>query len=56
MAPRYNPTPDERRALEALAEEVAGVQRTFVANHPGWRSRIAARTSRSSAAARSSCT
>ena len=35
MAPRYNPTPDERRALEALAEEVAGVQRTFVANHPG---------------------
>ena len=35
MAPRYNPTPDERRALEALAEEVAGVQRTLVANHPG---------------------
>ena len=35
MAPRYNPTPDERRALDALAEEVAGVQRTFVANHPG---------------------
>ena len=35
MPPRYNPTPDERRALEALAEEVAGVQRTLVANHPG---------------------
>jgi hypothetical protein len=35
MAPRYDPTPDERRALEALAEEVAGVQRTLVANHPG---------------------
>jgi hypothetical protein len=30
----YNPTPDERRALDALAEEVAGVQRTLVTNHP----------------------
>ena len=35
MAERYNPTPDERRTLEALAEEVAGVQQTLVANHPG---------------------
>jgi hypothetical protein len=35
MAQRYNPTPDERRALDALAEEVADVQRTLVDNHPG---------------------
>ena len=34
MAQRYSPTPDERRALERLAEEVAGVQQTLVANHP----------------------
>ena len=34
MAQRYTPTPDERRALEQLAEEVAGVQQTLVANHP----------------------
>jgi len=30
----YNPTSDERRALQALAEEVSGVQRTLVTNHP----------------------
>ena len=30
----YAPTPDERRALEQLAEQVADVQRTLVANHP----------------------
>jgi len=35
MADRYNPTPDERRALGALAEEVVGVQQTLVANSPG---------------------
>jgi len=29
MAQRYSPTPDERRALERLAEEVAGVQQTL---------------------------
>ena len=34
MAQRYSPTPDERRALEQLAEEVAGVQQTLVDNHP----------------------
>jgi hypothetical protein len=34
MSQRYNPTPDERRVLEALAEEIAGVQHTLVANHP----------------------
>ena len=34
MAQRYSPTPEERRALERLAEEVAGVQQTLVANHP----------------------
>jgi hypothetical protein len=34
MPQRYSPTPDERRALDALAEEVAGVQQTLVANHP----------------------
>jgi len=34
MAPRYAPSPEERRALEQLAEEVAGVQQTLVANHP----------------------
>jgi hypothetical protein len=34
MSQRYAPTPDERRALERLAEEVAGVQQTLVANHP----------------------
>ena len=34
MAQRYSPKPEERRALERLAEEVAGVQQTLVANHP----------------------
>ena len=34
MAQRYSPSPEERRALERLAEEVAGVQATLVANHP----------------------
>ena len=34
MAERYSPTPDERRALEQLAEEVARVQKTLVENHP----------------------
>ena len=34
MAPRYAPSPEQRRALEQLAEEVAGVQQTLVANHP----------------------
>jgi len=34
MSQRYSPTPEERRALERLAEEVAGVQQTLVANHP----------------------
>jgi|SRR5688572_3642522 hypothetical protein len=34
MSQRYAPTPDERRALEQLAEQVAGVQRTLVDNHP----------------------
>ena len=34
MAQRYAPTPDERRTLEQLAEEVAGVQQTLVENHP----------------------
>ncbi|HXR44637.1 MAG TPA: hypothetical protein VN759_07520, partial [Pseudolysinimonas sp.] len=34
MSQFYNPTSDERRALEALAEEVSGVQRTLVTNHP----------------------
>ena len=34
MSQRYTPTPDERRALERLAEEVAGVQQTLVDNHP----------------------
>ena len=34
MAQRYSPSPEERRALEQLAEEVAGVQQTLVANHP----------------------
>jgi hypothetical protein len=30
----YAPTPEQRRALEQLAEQVADVQRTLVANHP----------------------
>jgi hypothetical protein len=30
----YSPTPEQRRALEQLAEQVADVQRTLVANHP----------------------
>jgi hypothetical protein len=34
MSQRYSPSPEERRALEQLAEEVAGVQQTLVANHP----------------------
>ena len=34
MSQRYSPSPQERRALERLAEEVAGVQQTLVANHP----------------------
>jgi catalase len=34
MSERYSPTPDERRALEQLAEQVADVQQTLVANHP----------------------
>jgi hypothetical protein len=34
MAQPYSPTPDERRALEQLAEQVADTQRTLVANHP----------------------
>jgi hypothetical protein len=34
MSQRYSPSPEERRALERLAEEVAGVQQTLVANHP----------------------
>ena len=34
MAQRYSPSPEERRALEQLVEEVAGVQQTLVANHP----------------------
>src|SRR5688572_3114538 len=34
MTQRYSPSPEERRALEQLAEEVAGVQQTLVANHP----------------------
>ena len=34
MAQRYSPSPEERHALEQLVEDVAGVQRTLVANHP----------------------
>ncbi|MGE0592097.1 MAG: hypothetical protein AB7G23_12400 [Vicinamibacterales bacterium] len=34
MSQRYAPTPDERRALEHLAEAVVGVQQTLVDNHP----------------------
>ena len=34
MSQFYSPTTDERRALEQLAEQVADVQRTLVANHP----------------------
>ena len=34
MAPRYAPSPEQRRELEQLAEEVAEVQQTLVANHP----------------------
>jgi hypothetical protein len=30
----YAPTPEQRRALEQLAEQVADVQRTLVTNHP----------------------
>lgn len=34
MSQRYSPSPEERRALERLAEEVAGVQQALVTNHP----------------------
>ena len=34
MSQFYAPTPEQRRALEQLAEQVAGIQRTLVANHP----------------------
>jgi hypothetical protein len=34
MSQFYTPTPDERRALEQLAEQVADAQRTLVENHP----------------------
>ena len=34
MSQLFEPTPDERRALDRLVEQVADVQRTFVANHP----------------------
>ena len=34
MSHFYTPNQDERRALEQLAERVADVQRTLVANHP----------------------
>ena len=34
MSQFYAPTPEQRRALEQLAEQVADVQRTLVANHP----------------------
>ena len=34
MSQFYAPTPEQRRALEQLAEQVADIQRTLVANHP----------------------
>jgi hypothetical protein len=34
----YAPTPEQRRALEQLAEQVADVQHTLVANHPNLQS------------------
>ena len=34
MSQFYAPTPEQRLALEQLAEQVADVQRTLVANHP----------------------
>lgn len=34
MSQFYAPTPEQRRVLEQLAEQVADVQRTFVTNHP----------------------
>ena len=34
MSQFYAPTPEQRQALEQLAEQVADVQRTLVANHP----------------------
>src|SRR6185369_8272303 len=34
MSQRYSPSPEQRRALERLAEQVAGVQQTLVTNHP----------------------
>jgi hypothetical protein len=34
MSQFYAPTAEQRQALERLAEQVADVQRTFVANHP----------------------
>jgi hypothetical protein len=34
MSQFYAPTPEQRRALEQLAEQVADAQRTLVANHP----------------------
>jgi hypothetical protein len=34
MSQFYAPTPEQRHALEQLAEEVADIQRTLVANHP----------------------
>ena len=34
MSQFYAPTPEERQLLEQLAEQVADVQRTLVANHP----------------------
>jgi hypothetical protein len=30
----FNPTPEERRALEAIARQMPDVQRTLVRNHP----------------------
>ncbi len=34
MSQFYAPTPEQRRTLEQLAEQVADIQRTLVANHP----------------------
>jgi hypothetical protein len=34
MARFYDPTPDERRALDEIANGIPGVQKTFVTNHP----------------------
>ena len=33
MPPFFNPTPEEKRALEAIARQIPGVQQTFVRNH-----------------------